>query len=73
MGPRAGLDTEATGKILSSLPGIEPRSLGSPTRSQTLYRLSYLAHNYKSVVTIILLYTPLQFNIQVTVSFLKLF
>jgi hypothetical protein len=26
VGPRAGLDTEARGKILSSLPGIEPRS-----------------------------------------------
>jgi hypothetical protein len=26
VGPRAGLDTEATGKILSPLPGIEPRS-----------------------------------------------
>jgi hypothetical protein len=24
VGPRAGLDTEARGKILSSLPGIEP-------------------------------------------------
>jgi hypothetical protein len=37
VGPRAGLDTEATGKILSSLPGIEPRSLGHPAHSQTLY------------------------------------
>jgi hypothetical protein len=37
VGPRAGLDTEATGKILSPLPGIEPRSPGSPARSQTLY------------------------------------
>jgi hypothetical protein len=35
--PRAGLDTEAIGKILSPLPGIEPRSLGSPAHSQTLY------------------------------------
>jgi hypothetical protein len=39
--PRAGLDREATGKILSPLPGIEPRSPGRPVRSQTLYRLSY--------------------------------
>jgi hypothetical protein len=36
VGPRAGLDTEAGGKILSPLPGIEPRSPGHPTRSQTL-------------------------------------
>jgi hypothetical protein len=27
MGPRADLDTEARGKILSPLPGIEPRLL----------------------------------------------
>jgi hypothetical protein len=37
MGPRAGLDTEATRKILSPLPGMEPRSPGRPARSQTLY------------------------------------
>jgi hypothetical protein len=42
--PRAGLDTKARGKILSPLPGIEPRSPGRPARSQTLYRLSYPAH-----------------------------
>jgi hypothetical protein len=41
VGPRAGLDTEATEKILSSLPGIEPRSPGRPARSQTPYWLSY--------------------------------
>jgi hypothetical protein len=44
-GPRAGLDTEVRGKILSPLPGIEPRSSGRPARSQTLYWLSYPAHN----------------------------
>jgi hypothetical protein len=43
-GPRASLDTEATRKIFSPLPGIEPRSPGRPARSQTLYWLSYLAH-----------------------------
>jgi hypothetical protein len=37
VGPRAGLDTEARGKILSPLPGTEPRSHGRPVRSQTLY------------------------------------
>jgi hypothetical protein len=41
VGPRAGLDTEVRGKILSTLPGIEPRSPGRPVRSQTLYWLSY--------------------------------
>jgi hypothetical protein len=44
MGPRAGLDTEATGKILPPLPEIEPGSPGRPARSQTLYCLSYPAH-----------------------------
>jgi hypothetical protein len=33
--PRAGMDTEAAGKIISPLPGIEPRSPGLPARSQT--------------------------------------
>jgi hypothetical protein len=40
VGPIAGLDTEAAGKILSPLPGIEPRLPGRPVRSQTLYWLS---------------------------------
>jgi hypothetical protein len=44
VGPRAGLDTEARGKILSPLPGIEPRSPDRPARSQTLYCLSYTDH-----------------------------
>jgi hypothetical protein len=44
VGPRAGLDTEARGKILSPIPEIEPRSPGRPARSQTLYCLSYPAH-----------------------------
>jgi hypothetical protein len=34
--PRAGLDTDARGKIISPLPGIEPRSPGRPARSQIL-------------------------------------
>jgi hypothetical protein len=33
MHPRAGLVTEARGKILSALPGIELRSPGHPARS----------------------------------------
>jgi hypothetical protein len=41
VGLRAGLDTEARRKILSPLPGIEPRSPSRPVRSQTLYWLSY--------------------------------
>jgi hypothetical protein len=44
VGPRAGLNTEDRGKILSPLPRIEPRSPGRPARSQTLYCLSYPAH-----------------------------
>jgi hypothetical protein len=37
VGSRAGLDTEVRRKILSPLPGIEPRSPGRPVRSQTLH------------------------------------
>jgi hypothetical protein len=37
VGPRAGLDIEAAGKIRLPLPGIERRSPGRPARSQTLY------------------------------------
>jgi hypothetical protein len=36
VGPRDGVDTEARGKILSPLLGIENPSLGRPVRSQTL-------------------------------------
>jgi hypothetical protein len=36
VGPRAGLDTEARGKILLRLPGIEPRLPDRPACSQTL-------------------------------------
>jgi hypothetical protein len=39
--PRAGLHTEATGKILSPVPGIEPLSPGRTARSQTLF-INYL-------------------------------
>jgi hypothetical protein len=42
--PRAGLETEARGKVLSPLPGIAPRSPGLPACGQTLHRLSYPAH-----------------------------
>jgi hypothetical protein len=35
--PRAGLDTEARGKILSPLLRIDPRSPGRPVHSHTLY------------------------------------
>jgi hypothetical protein len=41
VGPRAGLDTDVRGKILYSLPGIEPRSPGRTASNQTLYSLSY--------------------------------
>jgi hypothetical protein len=39
---RADLDTEARGKILSPLPGIEPRSHGRPAHSQTSYPANFL-------------------------------
>jgi hypothetical protein len=41
--PRAALETEAREKNIFPLPGIEPRSLGRPVRSQTLYWPSYPA------------------------------
>jgi hypothetical protein len=50
--PRAGLDTEVRGKIISPLPGIEPGSPGRPARSQTLYWLSYPAHHYMHYITL---------------------
>jgi hypothetical protein len=39
VGPRAGLD-DVKRKFLT-LPGLELQPLGRPTRSQSLYRLSY--------------------------------
>jgi hypothetical protein len=50
VGLRAGLDTEARREIISPLSGIEPRSPGLPTRSQTLYWLSYPAYLSLSVL-----------------------
>jgi hypothetical protein len=41
VGPRAGLDTKARGKILPPLARIEPRSPGRPVHSQTLCWMSY--------------------------------
>jgi hypothetical protein len=43
VGPRAGLEAEARGKILSPVPGIEHPTRGRPARSQTLFWLSYPA------------------------------
>jgi hypothetical protein len=40
VGPRASLDNVEKRKFLS-LPGLEPRPLGRPGRSQSLYRLRY--------------------------------
>jgi hypothetical protein len=40
VGPRAGLDNVEKRKFLT-LPGLELRPLGSPARSQSLYRLRY--------------------------------
>jgi hypothetical protein len=36
VGLRAGLDTEATGKILLPQPGIEPPSPGRPARGENI-------------------------------------
>jgi hypothetical protein len=41
VGPRAGLDTDARGRILLSLPVVEPRSPCRPVCSQKIYWLSY--------------------------------
>jgi hypothetical protein len=38
--PRAGLDEMEKWKFLT-LPGLEPRPLSRPARSQSLYRLRY--------------------------------
>jgi hypothetical protein len=40
MDPRAGLDDMEKRKFLT-IPGLELRPLGRPSRSQSLYRLSY--------------------------------
>jgi hypothetical protein len=40
VGPRAGLDDMEKRKFLT-LPGLELRPLGRPSRSQSLYRLRY--------------------------------
>jgi hypothetical protein len=40
LGPRTSLDDVKKGKFLN-LPGLELGPLGSPSRSQSLYRLSY--------------------------------
>jgi hypothetical protein len=42
VGPRAGLDKEATGRILSPLPGIEPRSLGFPMFLLNVRKCAYV-------------------------------
>jgi hypothetical protein len=41
VGPRAGVETEARGKILLPLPGIKPQGPDQQVHSQTLYWLSY--------------------------------
>jgi hypothetical protein len=52
VGLRTGLDTEVRRKILSPLPGIEPRSPGRPARSQALYATTILYNNFISTVLI---------------------
>jgi hypothetical protein len=45
VGPKAGLDTEARGRLLSPLPRIEPPSPGSPARSRHYTELPRITHN----------------------------
>jgi hypothetical protein len=52
VGPRARLDELEKRKFLT-LPGLEFRPLGRPTRSQLLYRLSYPGPLLYKVLTII--------------------
>jgi hypothetical protein len=47
-GPESRSGHRGYKKILSPLPGIESQSPGRPTRSQTLYWLSYPAHTRAS-------------------------
>jgi hypothetical protein len=48
VGPRVGLDAEATGKILCHCRGSNP---GNPDRSQIRYWLSYPGHNISGIPT----------------------
>jgi hypothetical protein len=52
MGPRACLETEARGKILTPLPGIEHGSPCSPVRGQTLFCLSYAGSSSKREIAV---------------------
>jgi hypothetical protein len=47
VGRRAGLDVVEKRKFLT-LPGLEPRPVGRPAHSQSLYRLSYPGSNDRS-------------------------
>jgi hypothetical protein len=66
--PRAGLDTEARGKIILALPGIEPRSLGRPVGSQTLYWLSYPRPYYAQLDKNSRIYGTRRFSTMVTIA-----
>jgi hypothetical protein len=48
VGPRAGLDDVKKLKLLPP-PGLEPRTLGPPTRNQSLYGLRYPGSKLESV------------------------
>jgi hypothetical protein len=69
--PRAGLDTEARGKILSPLLGIEPRSPGRPARTQTLYRLSTRLTHYRLLLMFLIIRIVAWTSIFVTISVLN--
>jgi hypothetical protein len=61
VGSRAGLDTEARGKILLPLPGIEPRS---PSRPYVHVGLDNLEHN-KGLSTLSTMRETRQFRRQI--------
>jgi hypothetical protein len=75
VGPRAGLDTEARGKVLVLLRGMQTRSHGHPVRSQTLYWLSYpgsIALCIEGIICEAVLNTTLRHLFKVQISILVL-
>jgi hypothetical protein len=61
MGPRTGLEGMEWRK-LSPLPGLELRTLGSPTRNQSLYRLTYPVFPIIRIIYVHIKYTIMTWN-----------
>jgi hypothetical protein len=65
VGPRAGLDTEATGKILCPRRGSNLDRPVVQVVDKTLYRLNYPAHlSYLPVIIIFHLSQPITFSVE---------